>query len=202
MDAIQRKHMIDRHRHSFEMYGYSPDALFWSSRGIQKTRFKVLADIGISAGDSVLDIGCGFGDFFSWLAGCNKPIEYTGMDLSQDILTKAKQLNPELNLLSGELFDFDWQEKSFDWIVLSGTLNWNLHDNGVYARRLIQRMFELCYHGIAFNMLNSRVCNEKSMGNLLAYDPQEMLGFCQQITDKCQIRTDYLDNDFTIYMKR
>jgi len=202
MDKLQRKAMVARHKDSFQAYGYSSNALFWSSRGIQKARFKVLSEIGIKAGDSVLDVGCGFADLSSWLDGCRLPVVYTGIDISEDILDKGMLLNPELRLLCGELFDFDWQEKSFDWVVLSGTLNWNLHDEGAYARRLICRMFDLCRCGVAFNMLDARHCERNSLGNLLAYDPQEILKFCSDLSPDCQLRTDYLDNDFTIYITR
>ncbi len=202
MNAEQRTLMIERHRARYQAYGYASESLFWQSRGIQKARFKVLSEIGIRAGDSLLDVGCGFADLSSWLDGCGLPVVYTGIDLSQDILQQGMRLNPELNLCSGELFDFDWQAQSFDWVVLSGTLNWNLHDDGEYARRVIARMFELCRCGVAFNMLDVHGCDRKLLGDLRAYPPQDILKYCQRFSTHCQLRTDYLDNDFTVYMQR
>jgi len=202
MGAQQRRRMVERHRISLNQYGYSPDALFWSSRGIQKIRFRALADIGIGVGDSLLDVGCGFGDLNSWLSGAGLPVDYTGIDLSPDILAKGAEMNPGLKLLTGDLFDFDWSEQSFDWVVLSGTLNWNLNDDGEYARRVIQRMFELCRCGVAFNMLDLHSNDVKGMSDLIAYDVQEMLSFCLEIVPDCSCRSDYLANDFTIYMRR
>jgi len=202
MGAKQRKHMVARHRHSFDRHGYSSSTLFWSSRGLQKVRFKALSEIGVEAWDSLLDVGCGFGDLFGWLGGNDLPVDYTGIDISQDILNKGMELNPELRLLHGELFDFDWPVQSFDWVFLSGTLNWNLHDNGEHALRLIRRMFELCRCGVAFNMLDQRHVNTATLGDLQAYDAADIFAFCQQLTSDCQLRTDYLSNDFTIYMKR
>ncbi|MDX8397741.1 MAG: class I SAM-dependent methyltransferase [Mariprofundaceae bacterium] len=202
MHKKQRLRMIDRHRSSLNHHGYSPNALFWSSRGIQKTRFKVLSEIGVHSGDSLLDVGCGFGDLFNWLGSHDLATDYTGLDLSQEILDKAIEVNPQLHLLHGELFDFDWPMQSFDWVFLSGTLNWNLDDKGAYARRVITRMFELCRHGVAFNMLDIRKLNTTALGDLFAYDPDDILDFCQGLSDDCQLRSGYLDNDFTVYMKR
>ena len=75
-------------------------------------------------------------------------------------------------------------------------------DGGDYARQTIRRMFELCRKGVAFNMLNARHPEMKSLTDLVAFDPDAMLAFCSQITPDSRYRTDYLDNDFTIYMRR
>jgi len=202
MDGLQRKRLIQRHEHSFSEFGYSPESLHWGSRGTQKVRFKALAEIGISEGDSLLDVGCGFADLYSWLKGNDITVAYTGIDLSPDILGRGIELNPELNLLQGEVFDFDWPPQSFDWVFLSGTLNWDLGDNGDYARRVIARMFSLCRRGVAFNMLDSLGLDPSLVGQLIAFEPDEIMAFCRAITPDCQLRSDYLSDDFTIYMHR
>ncbi|KON46812.1 SAM-dependent methyltransferase [Mariprofundus ferrooxydans] len=202
MNPLQRRRLIERHRDSLNLHGYAPDALFWQSRGLQKVLFRVLADIGVSAGDSLLDVGCGFADLHSWLRGHDLSVDYTGIDLSPEILATGARMNPGLNLLCGELFDFAWPPRSFDWVVLSGTLNWNLHDDGGYARRVITRMFELCRQGVAFNMLDARKFSVTQLGDMQAYDPGSILEFCATLTPDCRCRSDYLPDDFTIYMRR
>ena len=201
MDLRQRQRMIERHRHSLTRFGYSPEALFWESCEVQNERFKVLSEIGIAAGDSVLDIGCGFGDLYRWLKGHKHSVKYTGIDLSQDILNKGIEVNPELNLLQGEIFDFDWPDQSFDWLLLSGTLNWDLNDDGDYAQRVIRRMFELARKGVAFNMLDSRTLDTTTIRELYASDPAKILTLCKKLTPHCELRDHYLDHDFTIYMR-
>ena len=41
--------------------------LIWGSSKSQIRHFKVLAEIGISSGDKVLDVGCGLTDFYNWI---------------------------------------------------------------------------------------------------------------------------------------
>ncbi len=195
MAAGERKLMIERHRHSLARFGYSPHALYWESREAQEMRFKVLSEIGIMAGDSLLDVGCGFGDLYDWLISHDLPVDYTGIDLSMEILDKGLDIHPTLNLQQGELFDFDWS-------LLSGTLSWCLKDEGDYARRVIRRMFELCRKGVAFNLLNSRTFDAANMGDIYAFDPAKIMKFCRDITPYCELHDGYLDYDFTIYMKR
>ena len=202
MRSQTRQRLVALHRTSFQRFGYTPDSLFWSSRGIQKTRFRVLAGIGVRKGDSLLDVGCGFADLAGWLKGNDLTVDYHGIDISPEILGQAARLNPDLSLRCGDLFDFDFQPGSFDWAVLSGTLNWDLHDGGDYARRLIARMFALCRSGVALNMLDARRINPAMLGDLIAYEPEQMLAHCRTIAPDSTLRDDYLDNDFTIYMRR
>jgi len=197
MKKEQRKRIVDRHRDSLTRHGHHPNALYWSGRDIQEVRFKVLADIGIESGDSVLDVGCGFGDFKAWMAGQGRGVDYTGIDLSPDLIGVAKGKHPDARLLCGELFDFHFEPQSFDWVILSGALNEQLHDDSAYAFRVIEQMYQLCRKGVAFNMLDAR--------HLVAHDlhsqvPGNVLDFCQQLSLHCALHDGYLKNDFSIYM--
>jgi len=87
-------------------------------------------------------------------------------------------------------------------VLLSETLNWDLHVHGVYARRVMDEMFRLCRHGVAFNMLDARHVEHKALGDLYAYHPHDILKYCQTISPHCQWIEGYLDNGFSIYMRR
>ncbi|MDQ6998022.1 MAG: class I SAM-dependent methyltransferase [Mariprofundus sp.] len=199
MKKEQRKRIVDRHRDSLTRYGHHANALYWSSREIQETRFRVLSEIGIETGDSLLDVGCGFADFKSWIEEQGRAVAFTGIDLSPDLIRVAKEKHPDAKLLCGELFDFHFEAQSFDWVILSGAMNEQLHDQGEYARKMIASMFALCGKGLAFNMLDARTLKAH---DLQSVEPQEMLEYCQSLCADVQLRDDYLPNDFTIYMRR
>jgi len=202
LDETQRQQLINKHRDSFTKHGHSPRALFWETRAIQRARFKALVEIGVESGDLLLDVGCGFGDLRSWLMGQEIEVDYTGLDLSPELIEKARTMHARARFHSGDIFDLESKPEAFDWVVLSGTLNWQLDDGGDYARRVIRQMFELCRKGVAFNMLNSRYWKGRTMHGLVAFDADELLAYCKTISPNCTLRTDYLDNDFTIYMYR
>ena len=199
MKKEQRKRIVDRHRDSLNRFGYSSHALYWSSTEIQELRFKVLAEIGVETGDSILDVGCGFADFKLWFENQSGALDYTGVDLSPDLMIEAAKRHPDAELLVGDLFDMEFADQSFDWVILSGALNELLHDDGAYARRIITRMFELCRKGVAFNLLDARHFKPHDLQSHL---PEEMLYFCHGLTPDCSLRDEYLKNDFTIYMRR
>jgi len=199
MKKEQRKRIVDRHRDSLKRHGYHPNALYWSSREIQEIRFRVLADIGIAAEDSVLDVGCGFGDFKGWFESQGGKLDYTGIDLSPDLLGEGEKRHPGGLFIEGDLFDMEFAQKSFDWVILSGALNEQLHDDAAYARRVIERMYALCRKGVAFNLLDARHLRAH---DLQSHQPEEMLNWCRTICPDCTLRDEYLQNDFTIWMRR
>ena len=199
MKAEQRKRIIDRHRDSLTRHGYHPNALYWSSREIQEIRFRVLTEIGIESGDSVLDVGCGFADFKGWFERQGGQLDYTGIDLSPDLLDKAKQRHSDATLHEGDLFDMAFDDQSFDWVILSGALNENLFDDGVYAYRVIERMYALCRKGVAFNLLDARSLQAH---DLQSHDPDTVLNRCLDLTSDALLVDGYLKNDFTIYLRR
>jgi len=199
MDEQQRQRIIDKHRDSLTRYGYHPNALYWSGREIQEIRFRVLAEIGIQAGDSVLDVGCGFGDFKSWSELNDCPLSYTGIDLSPDLLIQAQERHSDAMFLAGDLFDMDFSDQSFDWVILSGALNEQLHDDSAYAKSVIKRMYGLCCKGVAFNMLDARFLKAHDLHSQM---PQDISAYCQGLCPSSELQDDYLKNDFSIYMRR
>ncbi len=199
MTPEQRQRTIDKHRDSLKRYGYHPYALYWSGKDIQEVRFQVIADISMASGDSVLDVGCGFGDFHRWAKEQGIYLDYTGLDLSPDLLAEAQQHHPDASFFQGELFDAPYEEQSMDWVILSGALNEELHDDSSYAQRMIARMYRLCRRGVAFNMLDARFIQAH---DLHSQHPETMLAYAQSLCPNCVCHDDYLKNDFTIYMYR
>jgi len=198
MNTKQRKRIVDRHRDSLKRFGHHPNALYWSSRNIQYLRFQVLSEIGIKSGDSVLDVGCGFADLNDWLRNQQAlSVQYSGIDLSPDLIQVAQQAHPEIDLQTGELLESNFQTSSFDWVLLSGALNEPYADEGKYTKKIIAEMYRLAHQGVAFNLLNEQAVQAH---DLQSFKPALILEYCQTLCLECQLRTDYLSNDFTIYM--
>lgn len=198
MDKLHRKRIIDSQRDAFTRHGYHPNALYWSNTAIQTLRFDYLIKIGIKTGDSVLDVGCGFGDLADYLRKQEKYVDYTGIDLSPELLKAGHERYPDISLLEGDLFDVDPRPASYDYVVLSGALNRDIEDNGKYAYKTITRMFETCRKGLAFNLLDARHEWTKSRWDLQSFYPEQMLKFVKKCSPNVQLYDNYLDNDFTI----
>ncbi len=203
MDGKQRQRIISRHRDALRRHGYHPNALLWSSREIQELRFRVLFEVsGLKAGDSLLDVGCGFGDLWAWLARQGCLVDYTGIDLSPELLAEGRRRHPRIRLHEGDIFDFDPPPQSHDWVLLSGALNSNLDDHGAYAKRVIRRMYGACRKGIAFNLLDARHERTASCWDLQSFLPADIETLLNRLSPQWEIRDDYLENDFAVVVRR
>jgi len=202
MTPQHRQRIVDRHRDALLRHGVHPNALYWSSREIQEVRFGVLAEIGVGSGDRVLDVGCGFGDLNGFLAARGIEVDYTGIDLSPDLLESARRLHPDAAFVEGDLFDLDPEDGAFDWVLLSGALNEQLGDDGGYARRTIARMARAARRGVAFNLLDARNRWVASRPDLQSFEPDAVLAHCRELGAEATLREGYLDNDFTVHLRR
>lgn len=203
MKKEKRDYIIQRHRHSIWMYGPVAKALYWENKEVQELRFDVLLECGIQSGDSVLDVGCGFADLYHYMKAKGLDVDYTGIDLSPDMIKSAKARSPDLNLEVGDLFDFDPAEKSFDWVLLSGALNEPLEDNAEYVKSMLPRLYASCRKGLAFNLLNDDYSwQEKDLYTLQPYKPAEIMQQLEKLSAFTHLRKDYLAVDASYFVWR
>jgi len=76
----------------------------------------------------ILDVGCGRGgwlrDFIHWGA---RPENLYGVDLIEDFIGDAKEINPKINFICGDAERLNFSDKSFD-IVLQSTCFTSIFD--------------------------------------------------------------------------
>lgn len=180
-------------------HGDSHRSLNWGSVQSQQQRFKVLAEVGIEAGESVLDVGCGLGDFYAWLNAHYTDLHYTGLDLTAVMVERAKERFPEVQFNEGTIFELSLLgEKRFDHIMASGIFYLRQHDPEKYFQRTVRAMFERAEKSVAVNTL-SAWADVKEDGEFYA-DPLRALDFCHSLTSRVVLRHDYHPMDFTVYL--
>jgi len=167
-------------------------SLGWGSKFSQEKRFEILLQIpGYKRGDSVLDVGCGYGDLSKYVDN------YTGIDLRGIAIDKAKKKYKDANFLNCDIFSIT---DSYDWVFASGifcfknkwTKNTRLH---------IDKMYELSKKGTAFNFLSDHTKGNRDKEMKYA-KIQEVVSMIYSTSRSFTVRHDYLDNDFTIYMSK
>lgn len=84
---------------------------------------------GIQAGDSLLDVGCGFADLYFYLKQQGIPTHYQGIDIVKEFSAKASALYPTAKLSTNDIFSLNPAKNSVDYVMLSGALNYVLIDN-------------------------------------------------------------------------
>jgi ubiquinone/menaquinone biosynthesis C-methylase UbiE len=76
-------------------------------------------------GMSICDVGCGAGGFYNILKQYQSDIEYTGVDISDEMIKTAKRLYPEASFHHSNGDTLDYKDGSFDLVISFGVLHLN-----------------------------------------------------------------------------
>ena len=100
---------------NFDKYADSYDA---GCKGTKSARFydDLIREVEINAGDSVLDVGCGTGTVLNYIAS-KTDINGYGLDISEKMLDKAREKNPEFKFVSGNCVTLPYEEGSMDVVI-------------------------------------------------------------------------------------
>lgn len=173
-------------------------SLLWASTTTQAARFDAIVRLKSPTGQSVLDVGCGRGDFLDFCIERQMvPADYVGIEAVAP-LADAAVAKGHANATIVRT-DFVQTPRSMfvgaDVIVVSGSLN-TLDDAAFYST--IRRMADATAHAVVFNFLASP--------HLAAADylhwrlPSDVLAFARSLATEATILQDYLEGDATIAM--
>jgi len=171
-------------------------ALGWKDIESQQVRFKTLAGIADLSGRSVLDAGCGYGDLLPYFSALYKNVTYIGIEQIPELLKEAilrYGMRPAATFIQGNFTTT--KLPAVDYVFASGSLNYRSADPD-FIFRAIDKLYEACSYGVAFNLLNYIVPN----GLLVAYHPGQVISYCSSICPEVKLIQDYDPNDFTVYM--
>ncbi|NIB43235.1 class I SAM-dependent methyltransferase [Pseudomaricurvus alkylphenolicus] len=180
-------------------HGNSIESVDWGGRATQRKRFEVLSEIDCLSGKTLLDVGCGLGDFYQYLLEHFSSIDFTGVDITPGMIDVCNYRFPEGQFRLRDVIA-NPPDQSFDYVFASG-LFYLVHENPYsYLQQLVQRLFDLCEIGVAFNCL-SNLAGGAEEREFYA-DPGMVLTLCQNISPYTVLRHDYMSNDFTVYIYR
>ena len=182
-----------------DRFGRKVQALNWSSRKSQHMRFAILTQVGRLHAASVLDVGCGLGDFLDWVQAAGMEVHYTGVDLTPRMIESARARFPGKAFILGSLFDArDQLEDSYDFVLASGIFYSRRNTPWEYLTQTVALMFRLCKQAVAFNSLSGWAPQKEAQEYYP--DPLATADFCHTLTPWVVLRHDYHPGDFTIYM--
>lgn len=181
-----------------EKYGNSHLSLNWGSKESQLKRFEILSLIGNLHQKKVLDFGCGLGDLYSWFKENKNELNYTGIDISPEMIKQASSRFPEGQFLIQDIFSVPLQEDFFDYILMSGIFTYT---NKFFFERCIELLFPKCKIGLGFNLLGEFDKSDKGNENYeFSQSLEQTLIFCNKITKKIVFHDDYHPRDFTVFL--
>ncbi|CAN5320287.1 class I SAM-dependent methyltransferase [soil metagenome] len=187
-------------------HGPTPKGVDWKDRAshiLRHRQFLRLFEKDPAA--SVIDLGCGFGDFLPFLREAGLAGPYLGYDIAPEMVAEARRLH-------GEAPDRAWRlgspaPDSGDFAVASGIFNvrgqiapsaWSRH-----VRRTLDVLAAAARRGFGANFLSLASDPEKRRADLHYADPARMLAYCQKRYGRSvALLHDYGLYEFTLLVRR
>jgi SAM-dependent methyltransferase len=193
---------IDLYTERYTEYGYSPKTLGWF-KGKQNMRFDVLTSQVDLENNSILDIGCGFGDLNLFLDKKLKKYNYFGIDIVPVLIDEAKERyknNNSINFQCGEFLKEDIKQE-FDYAIGSGIFNFKLEnqDNYEYIEGVIQKAFSICRIVVDFYFLSDKVDFIK-YNHTFHSAPDKILKMGYKFSKNIILRNDYAPFEFSMFL--
>jgi trans-aconitate methyltransferase len=197
VSLLNLSHLSEDYDKSLAQFGPGPKALLWWDYRSMAIRFRELVkDVPIED-RSILDAGCGLGDLLPFLYAKSTNFKYLGVDRKKEFIEIAKQRYTGHEFKVGD--PFNKKIGIYDVVFSSGVMNGNVPGWLARRKKMITNLFEQTGELLAFNMAGGL----KSIphDSLIAYaDAEEILDFCETLSDKVLLSTSYSPKDFTIVM--
>ncbi len=188
-----------------KQFGTTAKGVDWRDETSQQTRFEQLSKMITKENFSVLDYGCGYGALYDFLKNISVHFEYTGFDISVDMIAAAKKIYSSYN----NCF-FTVAEKELpvcDFVIASGIFNVRLDImDAEWEKHIIttvKKINNLATKGFAFNMLPSYADEYLKKSNLYYANPVWVKKALADITTgEIEILDNYSLFEFTVLIKK
>jgi SAM-dependent methyltransferase len=166
----------------------------------REIRFDVLRAVGMEDGCSVLDVGCGFADFYDYLLRRGVKVRYVGVDIVPEFVEQARARFPEIDVSLRDVLEAPLEAGSFDFVVCSQVLNLRFpdSDNMAVAKRFLSEMHRMARRGVACDFVTDYVDFKEPY--LHYYKPEEMFAFAKTLSKRVVLRHDYPLFEFCLYI--
>jgi len=193
MDNISNKLFYKK---SIQEFGVSAQGVHWNNKYTQYKRFEMITkfirkEITTS---SIVDAGCGFAEYYNYLIKNNKkPKSYIGIDCEKYMIDVSQKKYPYLEFKLLDIINEDIPKA--DYYIASGSLNiLDLRNINVF----ITKCFNSSNKGVVFNFLKDITFTDVTQDDIFNI----CKNLTQNVTQNIQLKENYLENDFTIFIKK
>ena len=187
-------------------HGATPNGVDWNGAASHELRHRqFLRLLEGSPEASVLDLGCGYGDFCRFLRASGHRGPFIGYDIVPGMIAEARNLH-------GEAADRQWRVGSepgetVDFAIASGIFNVKgdvSHECWApYVDATIDLLARVGRRGFAFNLLSLASDRERRRSDLYYADAGAMLTYClERFGRHVALLHDYGLYEFTLIVRR
>lgn len=213
IDATKNKKqylkIADYYSQAFEKHGATPQGLAWDNQENLNKRYEIMYNIIESPFQptSILDFGCGYGGFYNRLLKGHRYINYSGIDINENAIIKARELYPEVSFFSFDIHTADpeywYRVKNYDYIICNGTFTvkgpLTQEEMTNFMCSTLEKLWTKTNKGIAFNCMSKILDFERDDLFHVSFDELSMWVY-DNLSSKFTIRQDYGLREFTMYV--
>ncbi len=200
MEPYSKEQILSFYNYHLKKFGDRPEALRWTPQG-QIRRYHTLTEIAQDLHTStVLDYGCGTGDFYRFLGRRGIVPRYTGVDINENFIEIARKKYPHCAFRVMDISEGDDElDGFFDYIFICGVFNYLVPGVGDDLKNALVTLFKHCNKGLALNALSSHTPLKDPELNYTS--PEEMVAFAlENLSPYLMLRHDRIQNDFTLFV--
>jgi SAM-dependent methyltransferase len=191
-----------------KQFGAQAKGVYWSNRSNQVLRFKILTTLfgedAVKGNFSVNDFGCGYGAFYTFLKELKmkKPFRYFGIDISEEMIKKAKSRIDDPNarfsqaLIAHHITDFTVASGTYSMMIDTPLDKWE-----DYIRASLVDLWTRTRKGLGFNILQLGSMPDGS--SLYTADSGAYVEFCKKkLSPNIELLDKYHPNEWSIFVRR
>lgn len=170
MDELAKEYVIDFFTRRLLHFKDSPEAVGWSPSGQILRYQKVLQLINLE-NKTLLDFGCGKGDFYGFLKERGIICKYTGIDINPELIKLASSKYPDAEFLVKDIEQTPLS-KMFDYTVSIGVFNLAVQGVKDSVKRCLEILTTYTREKLIFTCLDGR-SKHKDIG-VVYFMPEEL----------------------------
>jgi len=174
MDPLGKKELMSFYNRHLKDFGDTPQAVRWTPAGQLRRYENLLRIAGNFFGKTLLDFGCGKGDFYGFLRGKNISAHYCGIDINENLISLARDKYPEAEFIAMDIEKKDL-ERNFDCIILCGVFNLRVAGIEETMKNILKRLFSVCKGALHMSALSYSI--PQRTVELFYVKPEELLRF-------------------------
>ena len=200
MDPYGKRELLDFYGRHLRHHGDAPQAVRWTVRGQQARYEAFLALCGDLTGKSLLDFGCGKGDFFGFLRERGAACSYTGVDLHPDLIALARAKHPGVEFLARDIEE-EPLGRQFDVVVACGVFNLRVGGIRETVEGVLPMLFGAAREAFHANFLSTRTPHKDV--ELHYVEPAWLLAFARErLSPNAGVREDLHPDDVFLTVRR
>lgn len=135
-DNLVSKEIARHYQNTFQQHGSTPKGVGWpnalTTNRLYDRMLRVIDNLYGIEYPTILDVGCGYGGLLDYIKNKKIKVDYTGLDILDDMIKAAKKRHPNKKFYQGDLLALYNTIGTFDYVVCNGVLTAK-NENDLYT---------------------------------------------------------------------